>query len=131
MKANMITAQCRFCGQVVTFQQDKVFTEKEKQERATLECYCKGGESYRKIVRRKEKALENIALLFGGENEIEEDVGDSVVKLLRAGVDSINANSLEKMTLNLRGGIKAVISQNSKGEISVERTETAKQKLTN
>lgn len=35
-----------------------------------------------------------------------------------------------KVTLNLRGGVKASISQNSKGEINVERTETKKQKLT-
>ena len=34
------------------------------------------------------------------------------------------------MSLNLRGGVKASISQNSKGEINVERTETKKQKLT-
>ena len=37
---------------------------------------------------------------------------------------------LAKVTLNLRGGVKASISQNSKGEINVERTETKKQKLT-
>ena len=35
-----------------------------------------------------------------------------------------------KVTLNLRGGGKASISQNAKGEINVERTETKKQKLT-
>lgn len=35
-----------------------------------------------------------------------------------------------KMTLNLTGGTKATISRNSKGEISVERMETKKQKLT-
>lgn len=36
----------------------------------------------------------------------------------------------KEVTLNLRGGVKASISQNSKGEINVERTETKKQKLT-
>ena len=36
----------------------------------------------------------------------------------------------ENATPNLRGGVKASISQNAKGEINVERTETKKQKLT-
>lgn len=42
----------------------------------------------------------------------------------------IYTGGLAKVTLNLRGGVKASISQNSKGEINVERTETKKQKLT-
>lgn len=41
-----------------------------------------------------------------------------------------HTGGLAKVTLNLRGGVKASISQNSKGEINVERTETKKQKLT-
>ena len=36
----------------------------------------------------------------------------------------------ENATPNLRGAVKASISQNAKGEINVERTETKKQKLT-
>lgn len=42
----------------------------------------------------------------------------------------IYTGGLAKVTLNLRGGVKASISQNAKGEINVERTETKKQKLT-
>ena len=56
--------------------------------------------------------------------------GDGVVDVLKAAVEEIYSGGLAKMTLNLRGGIKAAISQNSKGEINVERTETKKQKLT-
>lgn len=44
--------------------------------------------------------------------------------------EEIYTGGLAKVTLNLRGGVKASISQNSKGEINVERTETKKQKLT-
>ena len=47
-----------------------------------------------------------------------------------AAVEEIYTGGLAKVTLNLRGGVKASISQNSKGEINVERTETKKQKLT-
>lgn len=41
-------------------------------------------------------------------------------------VEEIYTGGLAKVTLNLRGGVKASISQNSKGEINVERTETKK-----
>ena len=44
--------------------------------------------------------------------------------------EEIYTGGLAKVTLNLRGGVKASISQNAKGEINVERTETKKQKLT-
>ena len=47
-----------------------------------------------------------------------------------AAVEEIYTGGLAKVTLNLRGGVKASISQNAKGEINVERTETKKQKLT-
>lgn len=45
-------------------------------------------------------------------------------------IEADYTGGLAKVTLNLRGGVKASISQNSKGEINVERTETKKQKLT-
>ena len=54
----------------------------------------------------------------------------AVVNILKAAVEEIYTGGLAKVTLNLRGGVKASISQNSKGEINVERTETKKQKLT-
>lgn len=52
------------------------------------------------------------------------------MNILKAAVEEIYNGGLAKVTLNLRGGVKDCISQNSKGEINVERTETKKQKLT-
>ena len=49
---------------------------------------------------------------------------------MSAAVEEIYTGGLAKVTLNLRGGVKASVSQNAKGEINVERTETKKQKLT-
>jgi hypothetical protein len=60
----------------------------------------------------------------------EKRCGEGIVKLLNAAVEEIYTGGLAKVTLNLRGGVKASISQNAKGEINVERTETKKQKLT-
>lgn len=60
----------------------------------------------------------------------EKRCSEGIVNILKAAVEEIYTGGLAKVTLNLRGGVKASISQNSKGEINVERTETKKQKLT-
>jgi hypothetical protein len=60
----------------------------------------------------------------------EKRVGEEIVSILSAAVEEIYTGGLAKVTLNLRGGVKASVSQNAKGEINVERTETKKQKLT-
>lgn len=55
---------------------------------------------------------------------------EEIVDLLREGVEQVYSGYLAKITLNMRGGLKACISQNAKGEINVERIETKKKKLT-
>ena len=87
---------------------------------------------FRKIIlkQRKEKAMQNVAALFGEAAAPEKRCGEGIVKILKAAVEEIYTGGLAKVTLNLRGGVKASISQNAKGEINVERTETKKQKLT-
>lgn len=78
---------------------------------------------YQKEKNRKKKALENVKKLFGHETE-------EIQKLLNSAAECVCDDQMEKITLNLYGGIKATISRNSKGEINVERTVTKKQKLT-
>ena len=85
---------------------------------------------YQKEKQRKEKAMQNVAALFGEAATPDKRCGEGIVKILKAAVEEIYTGGLAKVTLNLRGGVKASISQNSKGEINVERTETKKQKLT-
>ena len=74
----------------------------------------------------KEKAMQNVAALFGEAATPDKRCGEGIVKILKAAVEEIYTGGLAKVTLNLRGGVKASISQNSKGEINVERTETKK-----
>lgn len=68
--------------------------------------------------------------LFGENAAPDKRCGEGIVNILKAAVEEIYTGGLAKVTLNLRGGVKASISQNAKGEINVERTETKKQKLT-
>lgn len=102
------TAPCRFCGQMVQIESEEKLTEPQAEEKAT----------------------QNVAALFGEMAAAEKRCGEGIVKLLNAAVEEIYTGGLAKVTLNLRGGVKASISQNAKGEINVERTETKKQKLT-
>ena len=124
------TAPCRFCGQMVQIEADEKQTQPQAEEKATMSCTCPEAVEYQKEKQRKEKALKNVSVLFGEDAAPEKRIGEGIVNILRAAVEEIYSGGLAKVTLNLRGGVKASISQNSKGEINVERTETKKQKLT-
>lgn len=125
------TAPCRFCGQMVQIESEEKLTEPQAEEKATISCTCEQAVEYQKEKQRKEKAMQNVAALFGEAAAPEKRCGEGIVKILKAAVEEIYTGGLAKVTLNLRGGgVKASISQNAKGEINVERTETKKQKLT-
>lgn len=126
----MMTGTCRFCGQFVQLDTDEELTKPQAEEMATMTCNCEGAQEYQKEKQRKEKAMKNVSVLFGEDAPMEKRAGDGIVDILRAAVEEIYTGGLAKVTLNMRGGVKASISQNSKGEINVERTETKKQKLT-
>ena len=124
------TAKCRFCGQMTQIEADEELTAAQAEEQATMTCNCTDAVEYQKEKQRKEKAMQNVAALFGEAAAPDKRCGEGIVKILKAAVEEIYTGGLAKVTLNLRGGVKASISQNSKGEINVERTETKKQKLT-
>lgn len=120
-RKNYDTAPCRYCGQVIQLDRENL-TEEQAIEAASMRCSCARASYHQRIMKRREKALNNIAKLFAGE-------GDEIQTILKQAVDNILDDAMEKVTLNLKGGIKAVVSQNSKGEINVERTVTSKTKL--
>ncbi len=124
------TAPCRFCGQMVQIEMGEKLTEPQAEERATMLCQCPEAAEYQKEKMRKEKALKNVSVLFGEDADPEKRIGEGIVSVLKAAVEEIYSGGLAKVTLNMRGGVKAAVSQNSKGEINVERIETKKQKLT-
>ena len=101
-----------------------------KTQQATMTCNCTEAVEYQKEKQRKEKAMMNVSALFGENAAPDKRCGEGIVNILKAAVEEIYTGGLAKVTLNLRGGVKASISQNAKGEINVERTETKKQKLT-
>ena len=124
------TAPCRFCGQMMQIETDKELTQPQAEEQATMTCNCTEAVEYQKEKKRKEKAMMNVSALFGEDAAPEKRCCEDIVSILKAAVEEIYTGGLAKVTLNLRGGVKASISQNAKGEINVERAETKKQKLT-
>lgn len=130
MSGKITTAACRFCGQIVQLDTDENLTAAQAEEQATMMCKCDQAVEYQKEALRKEKALQNVNTLFGEDAPDGKRIGEGIVKILQQAVEVIYNGSLAKITLNIRGGIKATVSQNSKGEINVERMETKKQKLT-
>ena len=124
------TGVCRFCGQTIAIETEESLTSPQLAEEATMRCTCEQAVEYQKEKQRKENALKNVSVLFGQDAAPEKRVGEEIVSILSAAVEEIYTGGLAKVTLNLRGGVKASVSQNAKGEINVERTETKKQKLT-
>jgi hypothetical protein len=115
---------------MVQLNTEEKLTQPQAEEQATMTCTCSEAVEYQKEKQRKEKAMKNVSALFGEDAAADKRCGEGIVDILKAAVEEIYTGGLAKVTLNLRGGVKASISQNSKGEINVERTETKKQKLT-
>lgn len=130
MSIGFRTGECRFCGQIVQFNADDDLTKPQAEEKATMNCSCAQAVEYQKEKQRKEKAVRNVSALFGEDATADKRCKDGIVAILKAAVEEIYSGGLAKVTLNIRGGVKASISQNSKGEINVERIEMKKQKLT-
>ena len=100
------TAPCRFCGQMVQIESEEKLTEPQAEEKATMSCTCEQAVEYQKEKQRKEKAIQNVATLFGEMAAAEKRCGEGIVKLLNAAVEEIYTGGLAKVTLNLRGGSK-------------------------
>ena len=98
------TAPCRFCGQMVQIESEEKLTEPQAEEKATMSCTCEQAVEYQKEKQRKEKAIQNVAALFGEMAAAEKRCGEGIVKLLNAAVEEIYTGGLAKVTLNLRGG---------------------------
>ena len=108
MSKEVQTAPCRFCGQMVQIEAEGKLTEAQAEEQATMSCTCEQAVEYQKEKQRKEKAMQNVAALFGEAAAPEKRCGEGIVKILKAAVEEIYTGGLAKVTLNLRGGGQSV-----------------------
>lgn len=100
------TAPCRFCGQMVQIDSEEKLTQPQAEEQATMSCTCEQAVEYQKEKQRKEKAMQNVAALFGEAAAPEKRCSEGIVNILKAAVEEIYTGGLAKVTLNLRGGSK-------------------------
>lgn len=124
------SAECRFCGQMIQIETKDELTAQQAQEEAVMLCQCLEAREYQREKNRRERALENVRILFGEGALPEKRASEGVVNILLAAVDEIYSGEIAKITIQTHEGVKASISQSSNGGISVERTETKKHKLT-
>lgn len=109
------TAPCRFCGQMVQIDSEEKLTQPQAEEQATMSCTCEQAVEYQKEKQRKEKAMQNVAALFGEAAAPEKRCGEGIVKILKAAAEEIYTGGLAKVTLNLRGGGQSINFTKCKG----------------
>ena len=80
------TAPCRFCGQMVQIDSEEKLTEPQAEEKATMSCTCEQAVEYQKEKQRKEKAMQNVAALFGEAAAPEKRCSEGIVNILKAAV---------------------------------------------
>lgn len=81
------TAKCRFCGQMTQIEADEELTAAQAEEQATMTCNCPDAVEYQKEKQRKEKAMQNVAALFGEAAAPDKRCGEGIVKILKAAVE--------------------------------------------
>lgn len=130
---------CKFCGQFVGlgFEID----DRHSEERAILLCDCPEAREYQKVkenerkaVLRREETLEKAKIeinkLFGP-NEDDEQLGmsEKVIATLDHLSILIYDQTIGKTSMDLPGRVKAIITLNAKGNLSIERQDKASQKI--
>lgn len=87
------TAPCRFCGQMVQIDSEEKLTQPQAEEQATMSCTCEQAVEYQKEKQRKEKAMQNVAALFG--EAAAPEVPKSIENQLYKRLDALDAQIFE------------------------------------
>lgn len=95
------TAPCRFCGQMVQIDSEEKLTQPQAEEQATMSCTCEQAVEYQKEKQRKEKAMQNVAALFGEAAAPEKRCSEGIVNILKAAVEEIYTGGLAKVMTEL------------------------------
>lgn len=106
------------------------WNQNEKDEAVTERCKCMEAVAYAKRKQNKERAYQNIEVLFDEKMEGYCVTGEILRKLLKQTVTPIFENKIKTVTIDTGIGIKAKISKsNEKDFVKVERIITKKQKM--
>jgi hypothetical protein len=128
---------CRCCGQQIILDRE-YDSEEETSWEATRMCSCpQSGETYLAYRRRQNQidtTRANIRELFVdtlGDTiaAIPQDVSDATVAILEAAVIPIVDGILNKVTVDISGGVKAQICRRRHADVTVSRFDAVKRQL--
>ena len=108
---------CRFCGQIKL-----VEALEELNELATEQCNCYEAQDYISRLYRKEKADFRIEELFGSGNKPE--LTDARMQMLHQAAGYVVDGIAEKVTVEVTGELKMMVSETAKGNIKINRKTT-------
>lgn len=113
---------CRFCGQIKLVEALEEFNEDELNELATEQCNCYEAQDYISRLYRKEKADFRIEELFGSGNKPE--LTDARMQMLHQAAGYVVDGIAEKVTVEVTGELKMMVSETAKGNIKINRINT-------
>ena len=113
---------CRFCGQIKLVEALEEFNEDELNELATEQCNCYEAQNYISRLYRKEKADFRIEELFGSGNKPE--LTDARMQMLHQAAGYVVDGIAEKVTVEVTGELKMMVSETAKGNIKINRKTT-------
>lgn len=113
---------CKFCGQIYQFETIGLASGKNLDDWATEKCDCAEAQYHTERMKSLEGAKENIKKFF----EKVPISGEIAITILNMAASAIYEDKIESISVDLGNGCKGKISQNSKGKIKVERTDTRK-----
>lgn len=108
----MIKGACRYCGQIVII--ENAIDAGSAEEKATMQCKCEGAKAYKRTVKRREKAKDNIELAI---HEIDEEVCD----YLKQCVELVDRRRIASITVDTGKGVKVSVKKTLKDTIKVTK----------
>lgn len=116
-----LTGECTYCGQVNVLPMGN-YTQEEKDEKATELCNCDDAINER-IIKNAHGKIKEIFLADCEEIGLNK-LNDEQIKMLNAAAEDIVYDNALNVVVTFRGGIKATLKKNSKGEIEIQRMDT-------
>lgn len=120
--------ECKFCHQMYSFETldipvtDEIIDSLNR--RATEVCSCDDAKEWRKKIAKQERALDNIEEMFGKDYP-------EVAEILKGSVDALMNYRIDKIQIDIGGGVKADMALNKNDNVIVNRTVTVKKTLEN
>jgi len=108
---------CRFCGQTFMFETiSGEASDKQMEEYATQKCNCQEAKAYQGVLEAKDKAINNIRILF--------EKFPAAAELLEKAVEPVAGGAVKSITVNLEGGVKGTLKIGSSGKVRLKKTTT-------